>query len=117
MNKEKTLSQQLCELCALEYEKKTSYMEIKDPLYNQSIGTLKEETRKFDFENPENFVKLLELRILTGCHLWGYLSLKGLYLSHRQGFLKTLILYLEQNFSDAEPIKQSIRDYDGWVWG
>ena len=68
-----------------------------------------------DFENNnDNFVKLLELKILTGCTLWGFLSLKGVYMSRKETVLKTIYFILSNKvkFLDnksREQIKQAIK--------
>ncbi len=80
-----------------------------------------------DFENPENFVKLLELEIsskTTFGTLWGYFCDKNKSLSlDRKQFLQMLRIYLKKEKFHFQAqtivhsrIKQSIRDYDGWVW-
>ena len=73
-----------------------------------------------DFTSPENFVRLLELKILAGATLWGWLSVQGVFMSQRKTVLKTIYLILsrEINFCNKltlEQIKQSIRETE-WVY-
>lgn len=96
------LSKQLCEICGIEPEIIQDY-ELNDiEVYP-------------DFENNnDNFVKLLELKILTGCTLWGFLSLKGVYMSRKETVLKTIYFILSNKvkFLDnksREQIKQAIK--------
>ena len=101
---EKSLSQQICEVCGIEPETIQDY-ELNDiEIYP-------------DFKNNNNFVKLLELKILTGCTLWGFLSLKGVYMSQKETVLKTIYLILSNKIkflddNSREQIKQSIRKAD-----
>lgn len=101
----KTLSEQICETCGIEPKIIQDY-ELNDiELYP-------------DFENNNNnFVKLLELKILTGCTLWGFLSLKGVYMSKKETVLKTIYLILSNKIKflddkSREQIKQAIRQAD-----
>ncbi len=96
------LSRELCEICGIEPEIIQDY-ELNDiEVYP-------------DFENNnDNFVKLLELKILTGCTLWGFLSLKGVYMSRKETVLKTIYFILSNKvkFLDnksREQIKQAIK--------
>ncbi len=101
MTSKKDLSRELCEICGI--KPKTILLEIYP-----------------DFEQPENFVKLLELKILTGATLWGWLSAQGVFMSQRKTVLKTIYLILSRkiNFCNKltlEQIKQSIRETE-WVY-
>lgn len=61
---------------------------------------------------PDNFVQLIETKILKGCTLMGYMSLKGIYVSSRLGFLISLKVMLEHSFIDnatKENIKENIK--------
>ncbi len=98
----KNVSKKLCEICGIEPEIIQDY-ELNDiEVYP-------------DFENNnDNFVKLLELKILTGCTLWGFLSLKGVYMSRKETVLKTIYFILSNKvkFLDnksREQIKQAIK--------
>lgn len=136
MLKEKSLSQQICELCGIEAKRvKPLLCELKGyqhltceycPLKSDECKTKPKVYP--DFENPENFVKLLELDIsnkTTPATLWGYLCDKNKSLSlNSKQFLEMLAIYLKKEKFHFQcqaivrsKIKQSIRDYDGWVWG
>lgn len=126
----KSLSQQICEECGIEPKYWCSYHSCICPI--QDIGkfnpkcpkqsvtkecdTRSHEPRYPDFENNNNnFVKLLELKILTGCTLWGFLSLKGVYMSQKETVLKTIYLILSNKIKflgdkSREQIKQAIRE-------
>lgn len=112
----KTLSEQLCEIVGLEYEKRIGQGQCKIIV-------------KLDFEKPENFVKLLELPI-TGISLGKYIISYCLPLGSnftRGEILHSLINHIKNFVSinkdqpylkmNVDNIKQSIRDYDSWVWG
>lgn len=129
----KTLSEQICEVCGIEalYH---FYDESVDPILDEyltkqeileqyvSVQTPFEDYKKYeiypDFENNNNnFVKLLELKILTGCTLWGFLSLKGVYMSKKETVLKTIYLILSNKIKflddkSREQIKKAIRQAD-----
>ena len=78
---------------------------------------IKIQTKRLDFEQPENFVKLLELKTEDYGTILDIIS-TDYSLSTRIDFLQCLYLRLATNaYSDIDQIKQSIRDYDGWVWG
>lgn len=104
----KTLSEQLCEIVGLDYEK------------HFGVGY-----RKLNFEQPDNFVKLWELKIKHP-DTKELLSLNAyLKFDNRQSFLLSLLLKFQLWSSDfaseyqkqwLQTVKQSIRDYDGWVW-
>jgi len=64
MTEQKTLSEQLCEIVGLEYKKTKIIAECRDDKYWGKV--------KLDFENHENFVKLLELRLEYGYSLGKY---------------------------------------------
>lgn len=102
------LSKELCEICGIE--------PIKEYIPT-NCATVQQINVYPDFKNNNNFVKLLELKILTGCTLWGFLSLKGVYMSQKETVLKTIywilsnkIKFLDDN--SREQIKQSIRKAD-----
>ncbi len=121
----KTLSEQICEVCELEriqvkhnpHTKKTTYTHFK-----------------LDFEQPENFVKLMELITnIEGFYFSSgnsYIALipayqkysiledneHNSYLSNQtgvKGFLECLIKHLK----DDKDTREYIRDYDDWIWG
>ena len=105
MNKEtKTLSQQICELCRLEYER-------IQPTDDNGYDFI---TLRLDFENPENFVKLYELQTDDGT--LAELIDENYYFKDRKAFLTSVIDFI-QTWELSDEIKQAIRDYDGWVWG
>lgn len=117
----KTLSEQLCEIVGLPYEKKIYFRNpgIEEVLYKCTY---------LDFEQPKNFVKLLELEIkpskslLWWCINKNSIDNKQTPPYYRLTFLIKLKFLLEDPFKlyhpkTIEQIKQSIRDYDGWVWG
>ena len=99
------LSKELCEICGIKPEIIEDYDSNEYEIYP-------------DFENNNNnFVKLLELKILTGCTLWGFLSLKGVFMSQKETVLKTIYLILSNKIeflddNSREQIKQSIRKAD-----
>lgn len=116
----KNFSRLICEECRIKPieqlfchweckdEKIGLFCNIKDCKYSRNNANFP------DFKNNNNFVKLLELKILTGCTLWGFLSLKGVYMSQKETVLKTIYLILSNKikFLDdyaREQIKQSIR--------
>lgn len=119
----KTLSAQLCEICGLEYIKP------KVVIDNSKCPNVDIKDFYLDFEKPENFVKLLELPI-TGISLGKYIISYCLPLGSnftRGEILHSLINHIKNFVSinkdqpylkmNVDNIKQSIRDYDGWVWG
>lgn len=116
----KKLSKQLCELCNIPFERHIDNCRVVD-----NDGDLCEQyVEILDFGQPENFVKLLELDILTGCTLWSWLSVQGVFMARKETLLRTIYLILSGNvrFCDEfcdEPtlkqIKQSIRDSE-WVY-
>ena len=99
------LSKELCEICGIKPEIIEDYDSNEYEIYP-------------DFENNNNnFVKLLELKILTGCTLWGFLSLKGVYMSKKETVLKTIYLILSNKIKflddkSREQIKKAIRQAD-----
>lgn len=101
----KNLSQKICEVCGIQPEIIEDYDSNEYEIYP-------------DFENNNNnFVKLLELKILTGCTLWGFLSLKGVYMSKKETVLKTIYLILSNKIKflddkSREQIKEAIRQAD-----
>lgn len=91
--------------------------EIKKLYDKNGYDFIEFEAKFIDFENNNNFVKLLELKILTGCTLWGFLSLKGVYMSQKENVLKTIYLILSNKIkflddNSREQIKQAIREAD-----
>lgn len=89
----KTLSEQLCEIVGLPYYK--TEVRVSEILPN------KKKKIYLDFEQPENFVKL-----------WKIINNQT-----KQELIQRLISRLRTEsgwYTDG--IKQSIRDYDGWVW-
>lgn len=61
---------------------------------------------------PDNFVKLIETKILTGCTLIGFMSTKNIFIGSRHGFLVSLKVILEQHFIDdatKENIKENLK--------
>lgn len=90
---------------------------------------IKIQTKKLNFEQPENFVKLFNLQVeqvednQTKPTVSGFIS-DYHWFNDTNGFLEMLISELKENdeYNTIEnqwrdSIKQSIRDYDGWVWG
>lgn len=148
MTKEKTLSEQLCELCGIKPKYKcrnvpclnfignTGFCNISEKRCNPSECKNEYEpdtTHKFwkkgeayypDFKNPENFVKLLELKSGDCRPRIGVLIRNAYFLGTdftRVECLKILIKILcypnNQGSQVLDELKQSIRDYDDWVWG
>lgn len=113
MTKEKSLSQQICELCGIEYEKLEPDYRVQDD--NGDICEYY--SYKLDFKTPENFVKLYELKIDEDNTLGWFLTLTYENIYTREDFLDALIDYLTTTDDLFERVKQAIRDYDGWVWG
>ena len=121
----KTLSQKICEECGIK-KKRVELYNCKGCKYlinnecERGDNPCKPPYKYIypDFENNNNnFVKLLELKILTGCTLWGFLSLKGVYMSQKETVLKTIYLILSNKIkflddNSREQIKQSIRKAD-----
>lgn len=116
MTKEKTLSQQICELCGIKPKKVEKQC--------HECGLIMEECGCFDcykevypdFENPENFVKLLELEFQYSSFrmdTFSYPKRNGFVQDTLENILGELI-----NFkSNEKDFIKAIRDYDGWVWG
>lgn len=102
----KELSKQICEICGIPFEKSVN-LGWTYPKYKYSY---------LDFSEAENFVKLLELKILNGCSLWAFLSLKDAFVDKRTTFLNLLCSILSgevKNFLDENTInsiKQAIRE-------
>lgn len=154
MTKVKTLSQQICELCGMKSRKICcSYDGTCDNCYSSNEIKLQQKERNYigdfafckydtawqqekcrnfrlkkevypDFENPENFVKLLELKTGDLNPRIGVLIHNAYFLGTdftRVECLKILIKILcypaNQGSQVLDELKQSIRDYDGWVWG
>ena len=111
----KTSSEQLCEIVGLPYEKKIYFK-------NPGIEEVLCKCTNLDFEQPENFVKLLELPLDTSENsiyktLWSYLWWQDFETVSRISVLVFLIRKLGINTEINNQIKQSIRDFDDWVWG
>lgn len=130
----KTLSEQLCEIVGItpkRVEKRCSECEMN----MEECGCYDCFKDIYpDFEQPENFVKLLEIvnnkASVSFCHNGSYFGCSIHYFFEnifeanegtiQHNFLNTL---LKQDLRNPckpkllEQIKQSIRDYDGWVWG
>lgn len=107
----KTLSEQLCEIVGLSYSKTVG--EMCEILPNKSRRIF------LDFEQPENFVKLIELPLKNAVAktLGNYLWWQDFEFITRISILVYLIRKLGIDTEINKQIKQSIRDYDGWVWG
>ena len=76
----KNLSQKICEVCGIKPEIIEDYDSNEYEIYP-------------DFENNNNnFVKLLELKILTGCTLWGFYRGK-----RQQGYNRPSVMSNEYN--------------------
>lgn len=136
MNKEKTLSQQICELCGIKpYKKKHSYSTKQGKKWIQwwqgkyectepeIIKRRNGESLIFyslhylNFKNPENFVKLLELKTETNGTVLDIIS-TDYNISTCENVLECLTLRIRARVaSDIDEIKQAIHNYDGWVWG
>lgn len=99
----KELSKQICEICGINPE---TYIDFE----------LNEFEVYPDFTEPENFVKLLELKILNGCSLWAFLSLKDAFVDKRTTFLNLLCSILSGEVkkildeNTINSIKQAIRE-------
>lgn len=119
----KELSKQICEKCGVppHYKYIVKFNKNNSPLFtvtkdffaigNKSKYKVIEVIRIYpQLGLPENFVKLLELKILTGCSLIGFLILKGVYWGNIRNFLMSLRVFLDNcDKTTAESIKQSIR--------
>lgn len=57
---------------------------------------------------PRNFVRLIETKIFQGSTLLGFLSIRGVYISGRYGFLLSLLLLLKIA-TDMEEVKETLR--------
>ena len=102
------LSKELCEVCGINPEIIEDYDSNEYEIYP-------------DFEQPENFVKLMELRVdgLSG----GTLTLMGIlnkeyWLSDRQDYIKFLYKYYIPALTPLwqDELKQAIRETE-WVYG
>lgn len=109
------LSKQLCKLCGLKYCKE------KVVINNGQTPNVDIKPFYLDFEQPENFVKLMELRVdgLSG----GTLTLMGIlnkeyWLSDRQDYIKFLYKYYIPALTPLwqDELKQAIRETE-WVYG
>lgn len=142
MEKTKTLSEQLCELCGIKPRKvcgKCSHQGVEWPEEDLErlcceLDYFPEECKKsknmyIDFENPENFVKLLELMTTQGMgyniQLFDYPNdlridftwdeNENFYIggnSFKEVYLRFCIQIC--NLENGN-IKQAIRNYNGWV--
>lgn len=142
----KTLSQQLCELCGIEASTDCNgSCNLKDKeklcknckplsmeyLRFKKICPNKPNPYYIDFERPENFVALIELKPLKThptlfedvTRLCYFFNPDAFKLQVREDFLYMLVHILNGYSNDfirqstQEKIKQAIRNYDGWVWG
>lgn len=111
----KTLNEQLCEIVELPY--------YKTEVRACEILPIKKRKIYLDFEQPENFVKLFNLELAKNQGVRQTLATlitKKFELTvdsrHFISQVMRLIQYALYYQVDAELIKQSIRDYDGWVW-
>lgn len=109
------LSEELCKVCGIEGKWIEYKMETSDGCVNSGVKKIFP-----DFYEPENFVRLLELKILTGATLWGWLSAQGVFMAQRKNVLKTIYLILSEvvkfcDKSTLESIKQAIREAD-WIY-
>lgn len=102
------LSKELCKVCGINPEIIEDYDSNEYEIYP-------------DFEQPENFVKLMELRVdgLSG----GTLTLMGIlnkeyWLSDRQDYIKFLYKYYIPALTPLwqDELKQAIRETE-WVYG
>lgn len=114
----KNLSQQICELCNIPYKKKYSYFVAKYPDRKNSEGVSKEVdgVLKLNFESPENFVKLLELKLKHSSFIidtFNYPKDKTFVATALVDILSGITAYKVQE----QKFIQAIHDYDGWVWG
>ena len=122
----KTLSQQICELCGIETKyREPAICNMRDypgclkancKHYDKEQKICKSTPLSIDFENPENFVKLMELKFKHSS-FW----IDTFSCPKRKGFVSDM---LENtigeliNFKSREKeLIKAIRDYDGWVWG
>lgn len=152
----KTLSKQICELCEIKPRKVCSNNDgICDNCYSTNeiklqqkekgyIGNFascnydtdnQEKCRNFrfkkeiyvNFENPVNFVKLLELGLDNGSYTLGKIINTAMINQNRKEFLTTLKHFLAQECQysggvfnwdelDINEIKHTICNYDKWVW-
>ena len=111
------LSKELCEICGMPYIKTEDNCRVYD-----NEGELCEQyVYKLNFEQPENFVKLMELRVdgLSG----GTLTLMGIlnneyWLSDRQDYIEFLYKYYIPALTPLrqDELKQKIRETE-WVYG
>ena len=108
----KTLSEQLCEIVGLEIPGKLVFRKRnwdKKTYINSGHGY-----KEFDFKSqPDAYVDIIPTRNWDEKNGFSFP-----YSATRIDFLQCLYLRLATNaYSDIDQIKQSIRDYDGWVWG
>lgn len=103
----KTLSQQLCELCGI----RPKCINCGQTVSNENPCKMPCDKQKYiDFENPENFVQLLELKYEKSNTIFSYVISRYNKIFNRQDFLWLLINVLNNE------IKQSIHNYVGWTW-
>ena len=106
MSKDLNLSQQLCELCGIEYEKTIT----DDP---EAFVPYK---LTLDFTKPENFVRLFDLTLpQKGIPtIAEFVTYEHLTITDSKDFLAKLIEMLKDDSYVAD-IKQSIREAE-WVY-
>lgn len=131
MTKEKTLSQQICELCGMKprykyivkgqsteltVDKDWLIWKFKNRKSKSVFKVIKAIKTYLDFENPENFVKLLELKFQYSSFridTFSYPKRNGFVQDTLENILGELIKFK----SNEKDFIKAIRDYDGWVWG
>ena len=118
------LSKELCEICGIGYIIKCKHGEQfpQNCDCNYSCEECSAHQKIYpDFNKPENFVKLMELRVdgLSG----GTLTLMGIlnkeyWLSDRQDYIKFLYKYYIPALTPLwqDELKQAIRETE-WVYG
>lgn len=111
------LSKELCEICGIPY----TITEDNCRVYDNDGELCEQYVYKLNFEQPENFVKLMELKVeglsAGNLTLMGILN-KEYWLSDRHDYIKFLCQY---HFPDLTPywqdkLKQAIRETE-WVYG
>lgn len=101
-----SLSEQLCELCGIEYEKTIT----DDP---EAFVPYK---LTLDFTKPENFVRLFNLTLpIRGIStIAEFVTFEYLTITDSKDFLKKLIKSIQEPYAENEVIK-SIREAE-WVY-
>lgn len=135
----KNLSQQLCEICGIK-PRYGVYVNFGDLDNNFHLVTNERKCRLIadnryengvsdddlrnlkptyypDFEQPENFVRLLELNSINGTSLWWTINCAGVLCNenlpaNRREFLNLVCRFIK----NKEYIKQAIKDEE-WVYG